>query len=134
MSASSGPMPATAMSLFRVDERVRDSTLDGVAYYEIVADAVGDLGEGVGGARCDEHNVGPAAKLDVQNGISDAIVRIPFIDIRPHIHSQTANVPRLEEGERWLGRCHLHGHVLVLYAHGEWDQKNIIFRKTFVGV
>ena len=47
-----------------------------LAYHEIVADAVGDLGEGVGGARCDEHNVGPAAKLDVQNRISDAIVRL----------------------------------------------------------
>jgi hypothetical protein len=117
-----------------------------LAYYEIVADAVGDLGEGVGRARCDEHNVGPAAELDVQNGISDAIIRlkknvvsvlrlgvkrgaahIPFIVVGPHIHSQTANVPRLEEGERWLGRCHLHGHVLVLYAHGRGDQKYFVW-------
>jgi hypothetical protein len=52
--------------------------LDGYrgAYDEIVADSIGDLGESVGGARCDEHNVSPAAKLDVQNGIADAIVRL----------------------------------------------------------
>ena len=37
----------------------------GDAYDKIVADAVGDLGEGVGGARCNEHHVGPTAKLDV---------------------------------------------------------------------
>jgi hypothetical protein len=78
MSASSGPMPATAMSLLFAVVVRRNSTLDGgsLAYCEIVADAVGDLGEGVGRARCDEHNVGPAAKLDVQNGLSDAIVRL----------------------------------------------------------
>jgi hypothetical protein len=45
-----------------MNSTLEDETL---AYDEIVADAVGDLGEGVGGARCDDHHVGPTAKLDV---------------------------------------------------------------------
>jgi len=48
-------------------------------YDEIVADAVGDLGEGICRARCDKHHVGPAAKLNVQNGITDAIVRLRLL-------------------------------------------------------
>lgn len=37
---------------------------DGRSYENVVTDAVGDLGKRVGGAGCDEHNVGPASQLD----------------------------------------------------------------------
>lgn len=47
----------------------------------------------------------------------------PFIIVGPHVHSQTANFRWLEEGERWLGCCHLHGHILILYISRRGDQK-----------
>lgn len=55
---------------------------------------------------------------------------IPFVVVGPHIHSQTADVPRLEEGERRLGRCHLHGHALVL--RGDQKKVNIYIFATLV--
>jgi len=39
---------------------------------------------------------------------------IPFVVVRPDVHSLLAYVLRLEKRQGRLGRCHLHRYVLVL--------------------
>ena len=45
-----------------------------------------------------------------------ATAYIPFVIVSPDVHSLSADVIRLEERERRLGRGHLHRYVLVLFV------------------
>ena len=85
------------------------------AHGEIVANAVRDLGQGVGRAWCYEHDVSPPSELYVQDGIADfvSLLRVyehdspwanmttyePFVFVSPDSRASFAYFIGIEECE-----------------------------------
>ena len=81
-----------------------------------VADAVVLLharpGQGEGGEAEHEHR--KQRSCGTAHGTERKETYIPFVIIRPDVHAPSADVLKLEERERRLGRGYLYRYVLVL--------------------
>ena len=53
----------------------------------VVTQTLTQLGEGIGTAWRDQHQIGPPPQLDVQDGITHLVPCLPFVLVRPHMHA-----------------------------------------------
>jgi hypothetical protein len=66
---------ATATST-RSSDRTQGNEDGQSAHREVIASTVGDFGKGVGRARGDEDDVGPSAKFDMEDWVTNLVVRL----------------------------------------------------------